>query len=448
MTAPYRLGEVRGDGGPQTPVREEDAQEPGRPRARVRPALDGRIVVVAAVALYGAAVAIARAAWDVDLWPSLGVNSAPTLFYDARNVAAAADCWALGYDPLVENPCDPAGRVMVYPRVWVVLHFVGVTQDRTLLFGGVLVALFLASVLLLVGRLSVPKGVVVAAAVVSPAIMLAVERGNVDIVLFAVFVVAVFAWKARDRVTPLLSPALIVAAAIAKLYAIFALPAYWFTGVRRARWAVVGGVAVMGAYLLLTLGDVRQVLRSPEGGLLYSYGARILIGDLYHRFQPGTWAYGSLLAQLLAVIPVVAASVAIWVWLRRRLPEPSADERVSPRTLAFHLGALTYLGTFATRKSGDYRLVFVLLTLPLLLEWAWGEPGTVRTMLGRVGLVAVVVGLYVGALSPFVAPWDELGSWAIAGAFVALLAATFPRGRRSSGPEPGREATTLGADAG
>jgi hypothetical protein len=73
---------------------------------------------LAAVALYGLAVAAARAGWEVDLWPSLGVNSAPTLFYDARNVAAAADCWALGYDPLVDNPCDPAGRVMVYPRVW------------------------------------------------------------------------------------------------------------------------------------------------------------------------------------------------------------------------------------------------------------------------------------------------------------------------------------------
>jgi hypothetical protein len=171
------------------------------------------------------------------------------LFYDARNVAAAADCWALGYDPLVENPCDPAGRVMVYPRVWVVVA------------------------------------------------------------------------------------------------------------------------------------------------------------------------------------------------------EPSVDERVSPWTLAFHLGALTYLGTFATRKSGDYRLVFVLLTLPLLLEWAWGEPGEVRTVLGRIGFVAVVVGLYAGALSPFIGPWDELASWAIAGAFVTLLAATVPPWR---GSEPAPELTmpTLGADAG
>jgi Glycosyltransferase family 87 len=438
---------VRHGGGSNTPVREEDRREPGTRGVHARRGIDGRIVVLAAVALYGLTVATARAGWDVDLWPSLGVNSAPTLFYDARNVAAAADCWALGYDPLVENPCDPAGRVMVYPRVWVVVHYLGVTQDRTLWFGGILVALFLASVLLLVGRLSIAQGFVVAAAVVSPAVMFAVERGNVDILLFAVFVAAVFAWSARDKVTPLLSPSLIVVAAIAKLYAIFALPAYWFTGVQRARWAVVGGAAAMGAYLLLTFGDVRQLLKSPEGGLLYSYGARILIGDLYHRFQPETWAYGSLLAQLIAMIPVIVASVAIWVWLRRRLPEPSVGERVSQRTLAFHLGALTYLGTFLTRKSGDYRSVFVLLTLPLLLEWAWGDTAEMRTVLGRIGLVAVVAGLYVGALSPFIGPWDELASWAIAGAFVALLAATVPRWRGSG---QAREGTTpeLATDAG
>jgi hypothetical protein len=407
---------------------------------------DGRIVVLVAVALYGAAVAIARTAWDVDLWPYLGVNSAPTLFYDARNVAAAADCWALGYDPLVENPCDPAARVMVYPRVWVFLHFLGVTQDRTLLFGGIVVVLFLASVLLLVGRLSPVQGFIVAAAVVSPAVMLAVERGNMDIFLFAMFVLAVFAWRARDRVTTLLGPALILAAAIAKLYAIFALPAYLFTGVRRARWAVFGGIAIMAVYLLLTLADFRQVMKAPEGGLLYSYGARILIGDLYHRFDPGEWAYGNLLAQGIAIIPVAVASVAIWVWIRRRVPTPSPTERVGARMLAFHLGALTYLGTFVTRKSGDYRLVILLLTLPLLLEWGAGGSAAIRTKLARAGLVAVVVGLWVGALSPFIGPWDELGSWAIAGVFVALLAATVPPWRSSEDPDP--KPPTMGSGAG
>jgi hypothetical protein len=272
--------------------------------------------------------------------------------------------------------------------------------------------------------------------VISPAVMLAVERGNMDLLLFVIFVLAVFAWRARDRVTPMLSPALVLAAAIAKLYAIFALPAFVFTGERRARWAAYASVLVMALYLLVTFRDFRVVMSAPEGGLLYSYGARILIGHLYHRFSPGEWLYGSLVAQVIAMIPVVMLSAAAWVWTRRRLTPLTAAERLDPMVLAFHLGALTYLGTFLTRKSGDYRLIFLLLTLPLLLEWGAGSTAALRTMLARGGLVAVIAGLWVGALSPLIGPWDELGSWAIAVMFVALLAVTVPRWMRPTAPEP------------
>jgi hypothetical protein len=401
-----------------------------------RGGIDGRIVILGSLLAYGVAVALARAAWDLNLWPHLGVDSAPTLFYDARNVAAAADCWSMGYDPLVENPCDPAARVMIYPRVWVLLHFVGVTQSRTLLFGAIVVGLFIGSLLLLVGRVSLAEGVVLAVAVTSPAVMFAVERANMDLVLFVLFVLAVVAWGARERVTPALSPALILTAAIAKLYAIVALPAYAFTGDRRARWVVPAGIGVMIVYLLLTLQDFRTVMGAPEGGLLYSYGARILIGDLYHRFSPGDWRYGNLLAQAIAVVPVLLVSTGTWIWARRRLASPAASERSSTRLLAFHLGAFTYLGTFVARRSGDYRLVFLLLTLPLLLEWAAGAGSSLRTGVARAGLVAVIAALWVGALSPFIGPWDELASWAAAIALVLLLAATLPRLQRARAHEP------------
>jgi hypothetical protein len=396
-----------------------------RASAHVTSTVDGRLLVVAAVAVYGAAIAIAELAWGVDLWRFLGVKSAPSLFFDARNVAAAADCWAQGHDPLVSNPCDPWGRVMVYPRVWVLLHYVGLTQDRTLLFGAILVAAFLVSLLLLVGRLSLREGGLVAATVVSPAVMLSVERGNVDLVLFAILVAAVFAWQARAKITPFVTPALILVAAIAKFYAIFALPALAFTNDRRWRRVIVAALVGMLVYLVVIFDDVRQVLTAPEGGLLYSYGARILIGDLYHTFVPETWGLGSLLAQAIAVTPLIVLTVLVWVRARRRLGPPSSDEIDDPRTLAFHVGALIYLGTFALRKNGDYRLVFVLLTLPLLLNWT-GHVDPVRRGLAKAGIVIVIVGLWVGALSPFIGPWDELGSWAMAGVFVALLAATVP----------------------
>lgn len=390
--------------------------------------LDGRLIALAAVAVYAAAVAIARLVWGLDLWPYLGVKPAPTLFFDARNIAAAADCWSLGHDVLVDNPCDPWHRPMNYPRVWVLLHYVGLAQSLTGLFGTVAAGLFLGSLLLLVGRLSLAHGTIMAAAVVSPAVMLSIERGNMDLVLFAVFVGAVFAWRARERLTPWLSPALVLGAAFAKYYAVVALPAYALTGDRRARLALPAGVVAMVAYLLLTLDDVQKAMSAPEGGLLYSYGARILIGHLYHQFLAGGggWLHGNLLAQAIAVTPLVVLAAVAWVWARRWLTPVATSVRSSPRVLAFHLGALTYLGTFALRKNGDYRLVFLLLTLPLLLEWSAGPAAEPRTRLARGGVAAVVVGLWVGALSPFIGPWDELGSWAMAGLFVALLAVTVP----------------------
>jgi hypothetical protein len=397
--------------------------------------LDGRLVVLAVLAAYFAVVAVPRALLDVDVWPALGVPAEDTLFYDARNVAAAADCRRLGHDPLVDNPCDPTARPMNYPRMWLLLRFVGLQQSHTALFGAVVVLLFLASVLLLVGRLTVRQGALVAAALISPAVMFAMERGNMDLVLFALLVGAVFAWRASSEATRLLGPALVTVAAAAKYYAAFALPAFALTGHRRARWIVAGTVTLLAIYLAATADDIAKVARAPEGGLRYSFGARILLGHLYHQVVPEAWRGGAILAQAIAVVPLVVFAGAVWLWARRRLapsePDPAATR--SGALLAFHLGALIYLGTFATRKNGDYRLVILLLTLPLLLTWASSRVGDARRQLARAGLGTVLAALWLGALSPYIGPADELASWALAGVLVALLAASAP-------PLPGRRA--------
>jgi hypothetical protein len=76
----------------------------------------------------------------------------------------------------------------------------------------------------------------------------------------------------------------------------------------------------------------------------------------------------------------------------------------------------------------------LLLTVPLLLAWASSHAGDARRRrLARAGLGAVLAALWLGALSPYIGPADELASWALAGVLVALLAASAP-------PLPGRRA--------
>jgi hypothetical protein len=89
--------------------------------------------------------------------------------------------------------------------------------------------------------------------------------------------------------------------------------------------------------------------------------------------------------------------------------------------LAFRMGALVYLGTFIAGNSFDYRLVCLLLVLPGLLRWPTPDGAERAAALPRATLAAVLLMLWIGALSEQLLLWDELVSWSVAGLLAALL---------------------------
>ena len=76
-------------------------------------------------------------------------------------------------------------------------------------------------------------------------------------------------------------------------------------------------------------------------------------------------------------------------------------------------------------NSFDYRLVFLLLTLPQLLEWV-RMPAHPLSVLASGTLAGVLLLLWVGSLSHWLHLWDELASWGVAGLLAAVVAATIP----------------------
>jgi hypothetical protein len=69
--------------------------------------------------------------------------------------------------------------------------------------------------------------------------------------------------------------------------------------------------------------------------------------------------------------------------------------------------------------------VFLLLTLPQLIEWAC-MPEHRLSRLALATLVAIIVLLWVGSLSQWLDLWDELASWVVAGLLAVVVAATVP----------------------
>jgi hypothetical protein len=88
-----------------------------------------------------------------------------------------------------------------------------------------------------------------------------------------------------------------------------------------------------------------------------------------------------------------------------------------------HMGAFIYLGTFTIANNFDYRLVFLLLTIPQLTEWVRMPRHRLSTV-AAVTLAGVLTLLWVGSLSEWLDLWDEVVSWGVAALLVAVVAAT------------------------
>ena len=354
-------------------VRAEAGSEPvPAPRRASRVVTAPRLLLLLIV---GAYFLLLVAVGGHDDWGRLGVPPSRFTFYDLRSLTTAWECTRRGIDVLPANPCDPGLRPANYPRIWMALSPLGLGEGSTVALGFLVAAVFLAAaVAVLPAAARRGDAVLFALAVCSPAVMLGVERGNVDLLLFALVALAALLLRRGDRFYA--SEALLLFAAILKLFPIFAAGVL----LRRTRRAVAGFAAVLvvfAVYVLATLGDVRTIERVTPQSSTYSYGIRLfdewLTAGVY-------WAAdhvgaGSLERLGLRVwdLGLAALIVAAAVLARRRLraglpadPGPAAQRDLD----LFVAGAGVYVCSYVLFRSFDYRLVFLLLTVPQLLRWA------------------------------------------------------------------------------
>lgn len=375
----------------------------------------GRRLVVAALLTYFAVLGGAWAGGLARPWSLLGVAQMPVPFADLHNVLSAVDCAAQGHDVLVDNPCDAFGRPMNYPRPWLLLGAIGLGGEHLVPAGIVLAVAFLAAALLVVGGVDRRDGAVAAALLCSPSVMLLVERGNVDAVLFALCAVA--AWlAARERAAPA-ATAVLTVAAVLKLFPVFALPAPALvpgrTGRRLAEAALAAGA--LAALAWWSRADLAAIAAVVPRGVLLSYGANVLPVGLVGPEAPDARAAFAL-----------AAGVAGAWGARRRRAVLAPTGHAGP---AFAIGALVLVGTFALGSNWAYRLSFLVLLLPQLA--AWRREGAAASRRAWALATAILLAAWCVA-DPFAAQlaagprfaiWivGQVATWALALALASVL---------------------------
>lgn len=350
-------------GAPRRPLLSRDIEE----------ALSAPVLALVPV---GIAAAVAGLAYTRNAWGLVGVPAINPNFADLRQVTSTSECLILNANWSMESPtCDPFGREYNYPSAWArAFAVLGIREADTEVVGLGLAILFFASLWLVNFMVfsrhrSLMSVILLTVASCSPPVMLLVERGNIDLIVFAVIVLSV--WAARRARGMPTAVALAVATVLKVFPAGSALVLLEPTKGRLLRvltFTVVSAVGVLAWFSEFLL----AALRTPQATGT-SFGSSVipsqawslmgLPGDTVLPRVVGLAAYFVLLALLLLLMrlrPTGKAAQSIRVTAQGFLSDPRALQ------LAL-AGGGTVLFAFLVGSNWDYRLSFAILLLGAVL---------------------------------------------------------------------------------
>ena len=377
-------------------------------------------------------------------WKLWGIPVGKQPFYDLRLITGGAQSYKEGYDQQVFNLYDPEQRVFNYPRIWYVVLASGLNLNWTISLGILIIGLFLVGVVIFPGKLNRFSIFLLVGGLVSPAILFGIERANVDIFIF--FIVAL--GQAFFDVSIAASFLSLFVGVLLKIFPILGIG--YFLDLKRGKSLrpILLGVALTVAYFVLTLSDMIFIFRNTFKGADYSYGVEVLPFYLYRLISDRLMKSDSavllvvsraenlmfrfpFLLYLLVILILVAS---FYFGIRARSNFQFDDLR---NLRAFWSGAGIYIGTFLLGNNWDYRLAFLLFTLPQLAYWAHHKNGQ-STLIARVTLGILFLSLWymvvkemIFVVSPVVAiiyPIVNQGiNWLLFAGLSYLCAFSLPR---------------------
>jgi hypothetical protein len=223
--------------------------------------------------------------------------------------------------------------------------------------------------LLLQGR-SWYHGVVALGAVISPSVMMGVERGNLDLLMLALVGLAALIYEERRAGRACGAIAFLGLGVALKLFPMFCVSLV----ARFSKQTFIFACATAAlslVYLDLAMEYVFLIRRNVPTTFALSYGYKaIFLGVDHVRSEAGLSPIGLadtwVPASTVAVVLMCAAIVAVNNFHNRR--EFCSVDRSAAGT-AFLFGAGIYCGTYLLGTNFIYRLMFLLLCVPQLQDW-------------------------------------------------------------------------------
>lgn len=361
-------------------------------------------------------------------------------FADLRVITHGADSAARGLDPLVSNPGDPWGRPLNYPRIWQGLYSIGVGKSHTTFLAVVFIFCFLSGVVMILPNASNMTAFLVVGALASPAVLLGIERANIDLIIF--FLVALSILTIRKSLA--LADGIVLLGTALKLYPIFGVTLLLRSGKERFVVHAFVVILIASSYLIANLPELQLISHATPRPTDLSYGMNVV----WMRLEQMSSTLGVLSRDVCSVLLVVAAFLFLAGCASRSVPKSPSEGGDSIGCDSFRVGSSIYLGTFLLGNNSDYRLLFLILCISQLSFWSTSANQRLKWCARSVLCFALVSMWYLvitrcwGILaSPLfqwipsarLYPWilDEIFNWMLFLLLVYLFAIALPQWMKS-----------------
>ncbi len=390
----------------------------------------GKVFLIASSLLIGLAILLAFKIYGYDeTWRLWRVPVEHPQFSDFRLIPGSAESYRAGIEPTQRNPGDPHKRIFNYPAFWRLFFYTGITQSDTVWIVVVMLALFFVSVFLFPQGITILDSIALLFVIFSPASMLLYERGNVDLIVFFLCAMIVLSTDHSLFITS----ALLVFAMIVKLYPFFGVTVL----LKESRSRFIGSFLVclggLVAYLYVTSKSVKAAWGLTMRGNEISYGTNVFFFR-YSQYFSNLFGI-PLNTPVLKYGPIVLALALIMIAGLFGLSDRALLTASSLKNLAaFRMGASIYVGTFLLGNNWDYRLAFLILVMPQLLQWSKDTDRRNRFVVAAVlALVFLSCWHFIVWFAPSLISVkepifiiDEIANWMLVGGFSYLLFASAP----------------------
>jgi len=301
-------------------------------------------------------------------------------FADLRAYTSQVTCAQQGIDYLTEI-CDPWGRHIGLLRVYVpIFKFLNFNESYTTLIGlsmqvSLFLAIYVTAYKLEINLESLKNAVFILLVLISPPIVLLVERGQLEIILFIFILLSAYlVYRSRNTVAYLL----LAFISILKLYPIFLLGILIANRrIAQSKLEKIFGICIFGAalasVLLILRNEGQELWSSTVSGSAYrSFGITVplFVLERFNNYQifPFSIHFTLMQAQILGIM-IFGAILLILQFLhfRKKLFLLDSSFLIEGATFSsniflFNL-CLVYLSYFLI-SSNDYRMIYLV---PLFL---------------------------------------------------------------------------------